>query len=294
MSVDLSVYAQSNQPIGRNALQSRLNGLGWDIVFLKDYYSMTPASGDVIGSNELVFACPSDWVICSDLRDIIARRDRAALDKLSEQVPIACCELSVSEPEYEYDDESALAEMQADHLYAFKNAKIQYHFRTSAGRNPLSYDLQYAVWWAVGEETGGLMEDPQEGECFFSRERSADQLPSTLRYLENQPERPWWIITLYALSAVIGLVLILGSKSPFALSNWYAFLLCAQGLLAYGLYVGNRPAWMASICLNSFFVLMEAIALFHGSLSLNKVSMLIINAYIVTKLLSQKVRGFYE
>lgn len=187
MSIDLMVYAESNQPMTRDALRSGLSRLGWEVVFLQGDYSMTPAEGDVIGDYEFILGCPSGSPILSVLQNIIASKDRDALDEMGEEMPVGGCALSVSENEY--DDQCVPTEIRSDYLHAYKNAKTHYYIRTSAGRCSFSFDLQYAIWWAVGEATGGLLEDPQSGDFFFSHERSADQLPSTLRALEKQSER---------------------------------------------------------------------------------------------------------
>jgi len=291
MSVDLFVYSASDQPVSYSAISGGLRSAGWEAAYLSDWFEVKPSANNAITGGDVVVGWTADPEVGARVRDAISRRDRACLEHMYDQMEIATCALEVCEHTIEEGEEPDPDGMSPAHLHAFNSAKLLYNSRTAAGRSPLSYDLQYAVWQAIGSACSGLLEDPGTGEYRFGHEPPQKPYRSAVESaMEAAIElMPLWAIEWYGGISVAGIVMLFTRLVP----TWVAVCLVAQALLALGFYKGWRAVWIAAIAVSVAVVAGGAVATFASSLGLVMVPPVALYAYLLVRLLSAQTRAHF-
>jgi len=167
MSISFFIYSVSKQVPSRSQLAAQLQSKGWLVVSV-DPDDPTCILPDDALEDDVLLASRSQET-AERVRRLVDQKDTAALDELCRRGALASCGVDVTHP---YDFKEDYGESDVDELVdsigrqaveAMRHAVVHYEIGTSAGRSRLSSEFQQAVWDALGELAGGLMEDPQCG-----------------------------------------------------------------------------------------------------------------------------------
>lgn len=293
MSYDLTVYTANGQRASRAAVVANLRSMGWDVAFLSDYFKMTPAANDVLDGNyEIAVGWPADPALSQRVQLIVAACDVSGLDSLHESMEVGSCELHVGSLDKD-PDRHIPDDLRPDQRQLMQSAQTYYYLRTSAGRSPLSFKFQEAFWRAIGQTTGGLLVDPQDGFCGFSHEVAARDVRSQL-YSDSEVKPPMAVIEWYGALAIIGCITLFFDYPAPLPNKWYAMLLILHAPLAYGLFRGIRPVWLTCIGLSAMMVALGALSVFITGFHPVKLLSAVINAYLLWLLLSSSTREYFE
>jgi hypothetical protein len=160
MSIELFVYAKKASTFGGDQLAAKLAEKDWHVFYMVP--SGSRGVDKVALGDQLIYGART-VVQMEEGRKLIRSRREKELEKAFESGSIAACELTIC-PEGASDglDESLPRKL----MNLLAATKVTYCLRTSAGRSILSVELQNATWEAIGELSGGVLENPQEGSYF--------------------------------------------------------------------------------------------------------------------------------
>ncbi len=279
MSLDLFVNSARERVASREEIRDALRARGWEIRFLTDWFTFAPADEAEPIGNEDVVGWQSDWGNAAELRRLCAARDMKAIEAhFQAGHSLAGCALNVTAPdpyvleEGGYTEEQLRRELGSAATDVLLARKSHYYLRTSGGRSVESVWLQYDLWHALGEVTGGLMEDPQSGEGGFAHEIPPFDIQEFLRGPDEETEgggsapevpaspdgggeRPEALsdaagfVRFQSRFATVGAGVLLvlrarhGVAVPDALFLVFGVLAGLFALLSRGLYDGRRWAW---------------------------------------------------
>lgn len=292
MSVDLFVHSQKSDPVSKSAVQASMRELGWDVVFIEDWYRPSPASSTSLADGELAIGWRSDPDIASRVQSAILDGNRQELERLYDALLTGTCAISIDPPEVEDDEERFPDDVLPAYRQAYEGSKLCYYLRTSAGRSPLAYDLQFALWQAIGVATSGLLEDPQTGERRFSHEPFELPDSSSPEALRKYAEYavPWWALEWYGALSAVGLLFLVTRRLP----TWMSVFLLVHGVFAYGFYRGWRWMWLAVTTLSMVVVGFGLIMLFAGEFRPYLIPPILFYGYLLFRLLSPETRVYFE
>jgi len=172
MSYSLSVYGKREAIADKAVLADSLSEKGWDVRFLSHGAFRSSELRPVLSSTgPLDEDCQiAGWKkrgkYASDLTEWIDTRQMSYFWILTmETAHFGCCGLEILPSWQDANrDGQAIRKGWGRRLdQAYREADTDFCLRTSAGRTPTSLEFQHIVWEALGELTGGLMEDPQIG-----------------------------------------------------------------------------------------------------------------------------------
>jgi hypothetical protein len=155
VSIDLSIYAASQIPISHAALHEALLKIRWHLVVMDGTKEVPPTNAPLKPDVAYEVYGVTNASLLGAVRAALAKKDHKALAKLYETGGLNSVYFSVDKITEPID----CSEIGADEEYAaeLRAAKLEYAINGHGG------DLQFALWNALGEMTGGLMDDPQSG-----------------------------------------------------------------------------------------------------------------------------------
>ena len=171
MSYDQSIYGKQEAMRRKENLSRCLSRKGWEVRFLSygafpsDELRPVLASEGPLEANCLI----AGWRKNSRYADVLAawidNRELHHFRALTaETVCFGCCEMALHPmTQHESDYEEQQRHFPERYRRIFREADMDFQLGSSAGRSPTSFEFQHVVWEAIGELTGGLMENPQEG-----------------------------------------------------------------------------------------------------------------------------------
>lgn len=170
MSYELYIYSEHAQHLEKDRLRVKLHQEGWDVAFMASDGKLFYSSAGPLDTDTLIVGWEADDEGSQQFRHLIEEQDVNGLTAFAQETSLlASCAVFTIIP-YSFAEEYTPAEVEeledvmgADYIREAQKAKTYYYLRTSAGRSPLSLELQEATWRAIGALVGGLSEDPQEG-----------------------------------------------------------------------------------------------------------------------------------
>lgn len=252
MSYEVYVYSAVDTSLPRNALLAKLRDVGWEAVFVSDWKTLRlAADGDV--ADDVVLSGPPTFFDRTRVMGLLEAKNKEGIEQQVEQGGIASCAILVARP-YNFtselnDGETAdLADAIGSERVAFmRKAKTLYAVRTNMGRTSIDFELQRRVWQAIGELTGGLMEDPQAEEYRFHADPPPAPEPSTAPSppcaLRPRAPFPWGVVRYAALLLVSLLVLAVAILPVVHTAIRYVCLLVAGPVLLRFAAVKLGHAW---------------------------------------------------
>lgn len=174
MSIELNIYSfrpvLSRETLARECRSPDLpKDMRWEIFFIRpaedqaDPDQIGPLTGDqrIVGWNDLLKDV-------GQLRAAIVGNDKKILDQMYESEAYASVDLSVLTPDSaewtSLAEPDALEGIPEKFQDTIRKSSSFYILRTHACRNDQSLELQQHLWRMIGVLTGGIIEDPQEGE----------------------------------------------------------------------------------------------------------------------------------
>lgn len=307
MSIDISAYSTKEEPVRLEDLERRMRDLGWDVIFLDDWYKMNPVSGKHLTDSLLAIGWRYEPALSAQVRALVNRKDRQALEELWDVSRVATC--GVSGHQRDEASQEDLQEMldilkesglRADYLETLGNARWHYYTNTSAGRSPFSVELQQVLGWAIADISDGLLQDISEDYGYSHEmplprpwEEGAEAMYRKAYGHSPHGSAPWVVIGFYAALTALALVLTAMGKSPLNPSNWYVTLLLLHGPLAYGLYRSNRACWYISVSLTGCLLLFGAATMVLKGRAAGALPVIALQGYLLSKLFAEETRDYF-
>lgn len=175
MSLDLYVHCKSPRPLSIEQLSAALVAHGIGAAIFEDYLEYKPAVGGPIKSCTILGWKQESFDLIR-LTELLSGGDKKRLAPLFAKEVLAYANVAAMDSAEYYQNfgedypDSLAGEIDQQFLDFMKLSNTVYEIETSAGRTELSWRFQMAVCCTIAELTEGLIEEPQMGEYFFSKD----------------------------------------------------------------------------------------------------------------------------
>lgn len=178
MSCDYYVFTKQSQPVTSGQLVAALQKRAINSYVFREIDPPKSLDGEITGYCAVV-CWQTESFTRADLIEMFRSENTVERDKYFEDGVLGYCNVFVSSAgnflenfDGEYFERS-VDQMNSQVLAEAKCAETVYEISTSSGRSDRSSFLQAAVCKSIAELSVGIIEDPQEGEFFWSSEADA-------------------------------------------------------------------------------------------------------------------------
>ncbi len=175
MSLDLYVHCKSSRPLTTGQLSAALAEHGIGAAIFEDHLNYNPAP-----AGPIKFCTILGWKLESfdltRLTEILSGEGKKRLAPLFAKEVLAYANVAAMDASEYYPNvgegypDSLAGEINRQFLDFMKLSNTVYEIQTSAGRSDFSWRFQMAVCCTIADISEGLIEEPQMGDYFFSKD----------------------------------------------------------------------------------------------------------------------------
>ena len=175
MSLDLYVHCKSPRRLTTEQLSAALAAHGIGAAIFEDYHEYKPAVAGPITFLHILGWKQKSFDLAR-LTEILSGGDKERLAPLFSKKILAYANVTAMDAAEYYQNfeedylDSFAGEIDQQFFDFMKSANTVYEIQTSAGRSDLSSRFQMAVCCTIAELAEGLIEEPQMGDYFFSKD----------------------------------------------------------------------------------------------------------------------------
>lgn len=175
MSLDLYVHGKSSRRLTTEQLSAALAARGIGAAIFEDHLNFNPAPAGPIKFCTIL-GWKQESFDLTRLTEILSGEGTKLLAPLFAKEVLAYANVAAMDAADYYQNfgedflDSLAGEIDQQFLDFMKLSNTVYEIQTSAGRSELSWRFQMAVCCTIADLSEGLIEEPQMGEYFFSKD----------------------------------------------------------------------------------------------------------------------------
>lgn len=250
MSYDLFIYSYSSESVLKEKLKEKLASQGWSIACLSpDAFQGTvsmpilPLQGPM-EFNLTLIGWKTKRKQARVIERLVAQFDVKGLEKLPRSL-FGGCALYITTPycwadDFGDEDPTELEDTWGQaKLEARKKARTHYSLTVHGAQGQVSFDLQDAVWRAIGELQGGLLENPQSDDVEIYEPDGAQGYRILHRNKPKDHTRAATGAFIFAIGGCLAAILafrLLTGSNPIIVWSGVGFAFVLGGLLCARIY----------------------------------------------------------